>query len=156
MRKTHFSAGRQQRKSCASTTRLRRGSPKPCFGGEYNEAFDAGRSGVFEGGVVKIHLRRWPEDQDAWTLARYLCSPVMQREAGRLYRGLRLDQLNSASLISEPDQALRCGFPFEGPTTVRGIFLSLQGPTPSHILVRFTSTRSTDWMFSIRVSKRAF
>jgi hypothetical protein len=99
------------------------------FWGEYNEAFDAGRSGVFEGGVVKIHLRRWLEDQDAWTLARYLCSPVMQREAGRLYRGLRLDQLNSASLISEPDQALRCGFPFEGPTTVRGIFLSLQGPT---------------------------
>src|SRR5271157_215056 len=33
--------------------------------------------------VVKVHLRRWLEDQDAWTLARYMCSPVMQREASR-------------------------------------------------------------------------
>jgi hypothetical protein len=93
--------------------------------------FNAERSGVFEGGVVRIHLRRWLEDEDAWTLARYICSPVMQREASRLYRGLQLSQLNSRSVISEPDQALPCGFPFEGPTTIQGIFLRLPGPAPS-------------------------
>ena len=85
---------------------------------------------MLEDGLVKVHLRRWLEDQDAWTLARYLCSPVMQREAGRLYKSLQLDQINSTSLISEPDQALPCSFPFEGPTTVQGIFLRLPGSTP--------------------------
>jgi hypothetical protein len=100
------------------------------FWGEYNETFNADRSGVFEEGTVRVHLRRWLEDQDDWTLARYMCSPVMQREAGRLFRGLQLFHLNSTSLISEPDQALPCGFPFEGATTLQGIFLRLPGPTP--------------------------
>ncbi len=109
----------------APSTRL----AQALFWGEYAEAFNAERSGVLEDGTVRVHLRRWLEDQDAWTLARYLCSPVMQREASRLYQGLQLHQLNSTSLISEPDQALRCGFPFEGPTTVQGIFLRLPAPT---------------------------
>jgi hypothetical protein len=87
-------------------------------------------SGMLEDGLVKVHLRRWLEDQDAWRLARYLCSPVMQREASRLYKSLQLYQINSTSLISEPDQALPCSFPFEGPTTVQGIFLRLPGSTP--------------------------
>jgi hypothetical protein len=89
------------------------------FWGEYSEMFNAERSGIFEEGVVRVHLRRWLEDQDAWTLARYLSSPVMQREAARLYQSLQLDQLNCTSLIAEPDHALPCGFPFEGPTTSR-------------------------------------
>jgi hypothetical protein len=55
----------------------------------------------------------------------------MQREANRLYSGLRLDQLNSTSLISEPVQPLPCGFPFEGPATIQGIFLRLSGPKPT-------------------------
>jgi hypothetical protein len=109
----------------APSTRL----AQALFWGEYNKTFDADRSGVFEEGVVKVHLRRWLEDQDAWTLARYICSPVMQREASRLYSGLQLYQLSSTSLMSEPDQALPCGFPFEGPTMVQGIFLPLPGPT---------------------------
>ena len=58
-----------------------------------------------------MHLRRWLEDQDAWTLARYMCSPVMQREASRLHKSLQLYQLNSTSLISEPNQAKR---PWDG------------------------------------------
>jgi hypothetical protein len=100
------------------------------FWGEYKDTFDAERSGMLEDGLVKVHLRRWLEDQDAWRLARYLCSPVMQREASRLYKSLQLYQINSTSLISEPDQALPCSFPFEGPTTVQGIFLRLPGSTP--------------------------
>jgi len=68
--------------------RLRRAWLTRCFGGEYNETFSAGRSGVFEEGVVRVHLRRWLEDQDAWTLARYMCSPVMQREAARTYKDI--------------------------------------------------------------------
>jgi hypothetical protein len=89
------------------------------------------RSGdVEEEGAVKVHLRRWMEDQDAWTLARYIGSPVMPREASRLYKSLQLYQLNSSSVISEPDQALECGFPFEGPTTLQGIFVPLPGPRP--------------------------
>ena len=48
--------------------------------------FNADRSGVFQEGVVKVHLRRWLEDEDAWTLARYICSPHMQREASGLYK----------------------------------------------------------------------
>jgi hypothetical protein len=111
----------------APSTRL----AQAVFWGEYHEMFNAERSGVLEGGVVRIHLRRWLEDEDAWTLARYICSPVMQREASRLYRGLQLSQLNSRKVISEPDQALPCGFPFEGPTTIQGIFLRLPGPAAS-------------------------
>ena len=79
---------------------------------------------------MRVHLRRWLEDQDAWTLARYLSSPVMQRETSRLYQSLQLRQLNSPTLIAEPDQALPCGFPFEGPTTVQGTFIRLPGATP--------------------------
>jgi hypothetical protein len=111
----------------APSTRL----AQALFWGEYKDTFDAERSGVLDEGVVKIHLRRWLEDQDAWTLARYICSPVMQREASRLYKGLQLYQLNSTSVISGPDQALECGFPFEGPTTLQGISLRLTGPTPN-------------------------
>jgi hypothetical protein len=112
----------------APSTRL----AQALFWGEYKDTFDAERSGVYDDGAVKVHLRRWIEDQDAWTLARYICSPVMQREAGRLYKSLQLSQLNSTSLIWEPDQALECGFPFEGPTTVQGIFLRLSGATPGN------------------------
>ena len=32
--------------------------------------------------------------------------------------------------MAEPDQALPCGFPFEGPTTVQGIFVRVPGATP--------------------------
>jgi hypothetical protein len=110
----------------APSTRL----AQALFWGEYNEMFNSERSGVMEEGVVRVHLRRWLEDQDAWTLARYMCSPVMQREASRLYKSLQLCQLNTTSLISELDQTLPCGFPFEGPTTVRGIFVRLPGPSP--------------------------
>jgi len=113
----------------APSTRL----AQALFWGEYHETFNAQRSGVFEQGVVRVHLRRWLEDQDAWTLARYICSAVMQREAGRLYKSLQLDQLNSASLTPAPHQALPCGFPFEGPTTVEGIFLRLPGPTRASV-----------------------
>ena len=109
----------------APSTRL----AQALFWGEYKDTFDVERSGVFDKGVVKIHLRRWLEDQDAWTLARYISSPAMQRETSRLYRNVQVYQINSTSLISQ-DQALPCGFPFEGPTTVEGIFLRLPGPTP--------------------------
>ena len=109
----------------APSTRL----AQALFWGEYKDTFDAERSGVFEDGAVKVHLRRWIEDQDAWTLARYICSPVMQRETSRLYRDVQVYQINSTRLISQ-DQALPCGFPFEGPTTVEGIFLRLPGPAP--------------------------
>ena len=80
--------------------------------------------------MLMVHLRRWLEDLDAWTLARYVSSPVMQREASRLYQSLQLCKLNSTSLISEPDQALPCGFPFEGPTIVQGVSVRLPGATP--------------------------
>ena len=110
----------------ATSTRL----AQALFWGEYDQTFNAERSGIFEEGVVRVHLRRWLEDQDAWTLARYLSSPVMQREARRLYQSLQLCQLNSPTLMAEPDQALPCGFPFEGPTTVQGIFVRVPGATP--------------------------
>lgn len=100
------------------------------FWGDYKDTFDAERSGIVEEGAMKVHLRRWMEDQDAWTLARYIGSPVMQREASRLYKSLQINQINSTRLITEPDQALECGFPFEGPTTIQGIFLHLPGPNP--------------------------
>jgi hypothetical protein len=50
------------------------------FWGEYHNMFNADRSGVFKEGVVRVHLRRWLEDEDSWTLARYICSPLMQSE----------------------------------------------------------------------------
>jgi hypothetical protein len=50
----------------APSTRL----AQALFWGEYSEMFNAERSGIFEEGVVRVHLRRWLEDQDAWTLAR--------------------------------------------------------------------------------------
>ena len=100
------------------------------FWGEYHNMFNADRSGVFEQGAVRVHLRRWLEDEDAWTLARYIYSPLMQREVSELYRNLQVYQINSASLIPQPDQVLRCGFPFAGPTTLQGVFLRLPGPMP--------------------------
>src|SRR5258705_9142871 len=54
----------------------------------------------------------------------------MQSEVSELYRILQVYQINSPNLISQPDQALRCGFPFAGPTTIQGICLRLPGPTP--------------------------
>jgi hypothetical protein len=110
----------------APSTRL----AQALFWGEYREMFNAERSGIFEEGVVKVHLGRWLEDQDAWTIARYLGSPVMQREATRLYQSLQLYQLNCTSLIAEPNHALPCGFPFEGPTTIQNIAVRLPGATP--------------------------
>ncbi len=109
----------------APSTRL----AQALFWGEYGETFNAERSGVLEEGVVRVHLRQWMEDQDAWTLARYMCSPVMQCETSRLYSGIQLYQLNSPNVISAPNQNLPCGFPFEGSTTVQGICLPLPGPT---------------------------
>src|SRR5258708_38973994 len=100
------------------------------FWGEYHNMFNADRSGVFKEGVVRVHLRRWLEDEDSWTLARYICSPLMQSEVSELYRNLQVYQINSPNLISQPDQALRCGFPFAGPTTIQGICLRLPAPTP--------------------------
>src|SRR4029077_6663323 len=100
------------------------------FWGEYHNMFKADRSGVFKEGMVRVHLRRWLEDEDSWTLARYICSPLMQSEVSELYRNLQVYQINSPNLISQPDQALRCGFPFAGPTTIQGICLRLPGPTP--------------------------
>ena len=50
----------------APSTRL----AQALFWGEYSEMFNAERSGIFEEGVVRVHLRRWLEDKDAWTLAR--------------------------------------------------------------------------------------
>ena len=35
------------------------------FWGEYHNMFNADRSGVFKEGVVKVHLRRWLEDEDS-------------------------------------------------------------------------------------------
>jgi hypothetical protein len=110
----------------APSTRL----AQALFWGEYDETFNAERSGIAEEGLVRVHLRRWLEDQDAWTLARYISSPVMQREATRLYQSLQLYQLNSTNLVAEPDQALPCGFPFEGPTTVQCIAIRLPGAVP--------------------------
>src|ERR1700746_4020714 len=100
------------------------------FWGEYHNMFNADRSGVFKEGVVRVHLRRWLEDEDAWTLARYICSPLMQSEVSELYRNLQVYQINSPNLIPQPDQVLRCGFPFAGPTTLQGVFLRLPGPMP--------------------------
>jgi hypothetical protein len=91
----------------ASSTRLAQG----LFWGEYSQTFNAERSGVLEEGVVRIHLRRWLEDHDAWTLARYLCSPAMQRETSRLYNSLQLNQLNSPNVIAIPNQTCRARFP---------------------------------------------
>jgi hypothetical protein len=36
-------------------------------------------------------------------------------------------------VISEPDQALPCGFPFEGPTIVQGVSVRLPGATPDSV-----------------------
>lgn len=118
----------------ATSTRL----AQALFWGEYGATFNATRSGLVEEGVVRVHLRRWLEDQDAWTLARYVCSPVMQREVRRLYQSLQLYHVNFASSMPEPDQALPCGFPFEGPTTLQGIFVRLPGATtasPERLLI---------------------
>jgi hypothetical protein len=85
------------------------------------------------------------EDQDAWTLARYMCSPVMQCETSRLYSGLELYQLNSPNVISVPNQNLPCGFPFEGSTTVQGIGTE-QGTwgTSSLQLTKLTTVQSRE------------
>jgi hypothetical protein len=59
--------------------------------------------------------------------------PLLACDAARtakLYQSLQLDQLNCTSLIAEPDHALPCGFPFEGPTTIQGIAVRLPGATP--------------------------
>src|SRR5260370_3883226 len=53
----------------------------------------------------------------------------MQSEVSELYRNLQVYQINSPNLISQPDQALRCGFRIEGPQTHQGICLRLPGPT---------------------------
>ncbi len=56
------------------------------FWGEYHNMFNADRSGVFAQGAVRVHLRRWLEDEDAWTLARYIYSPA---DAARSQRALQ-------------------------------------------------------------------
>jgi hypothetical protein len=110
--------------------------------------FNAERSGVFAEGVVRVHLRRWLEDDDAWTLARYICSPLMQGEVSELYRNLQVYQINSVSLIPQPDQVLRCGFPFAGPTTLQGVFLALR-----RFEYKVDQTRTSDCANEIRPSR---
>jgi len=107
----------------APSTRL----AQALFWGEYPAAFNAEQSGLMPDGTVRIHLRRWLEDQDAWTLTRYLGSPAMRREASRLFRSLQLSHLNATNFKGESHQGLRCGFPFEGVTTIQGIGLRLPG-----------------------------
>jgi hypothetical protein len=107
----------------APSTRLAQGF----FWGDYKDTFDAERSGLVEEvGMVKVHLRRWMEDQDA-TLARYIGSTAMQREASRLYKGLQINQINSTRLISEPDQALEVWVPVRRVDNGSGGFPSLTG-----------------------------
>jgi hypothetical protein len=110
----------------APSTRL----AQALFWGEYEKTFDADQSGIFDDGSVKVHLRRWIDDDDAYTIARFICSPVMQHEARRLHNSLRLDRINypSSKLLSV--QAIDCRFPFDGRTTVEGICVPLNGPKP--------------------------
>ena len=51
----------------------------------------------------------------------------MQREANRLFRSLQISHLNVANFKGDSHKVLRCGFPFEGVTTIQGIGLRLPG-----------------------------
>jgi hypothetical protein len=95
----------------------------------FSKEINADRSGVFQEGVVKVHLRRWLEDEDAWTLARYICSPHIQREASGPYKSLQIYQLNSTSLIPEPDQASDA---VSRSQARQRVFLRMLGPTPDN------------------------
>jgi hypothetical protein len=126
----------------APSTRL----AQALFWGEYGETFNAERSGVLEEGVVRVPSSQWMEDQDAWTLARYMCSPVMQCETSRLYSGIQLYQLNSPNVISAPNQNLPCGFPFEGSTTVQDLpavtWANIEQPSALANIIERCSARS--------------
>src|SRR5215831_14217380 len=127
---THTRSWSPRRRSSGFITAPPRDSLKRSFGANTITCSTQTEVVSFEEGVVRVHLRRWLEDEDAWTLARYICSPLMQREVSELYRNLQISQINSVNLIPQPDQVLRCGFPFRGPTTLQGVFLRLPGPIP--------------------------
>jgi hypothetical protein len=110
----------------APSTRL----AQALFWGEYEKTFDADQSGMLDDGSVKVHLRRWMDDDDAYSIARYICSSVMQEQARKVHRSLLLDHLNFPGPIPQSVQAIEGGFPFEGQTTVEGLCVPLNGPKP--------------------------
>jgi hypothetical protein len=76
--------------------------------GEYNQAFNAERSGVFKrrGEGTSTTLAGRSRCLDVTALHLLACDAARSQQ---MYQSLQLCKLKSTSLLSEPDQALPCG-----------------------------------------------
>lgn len=107
--------------------------------GEWKDAYDSEKSGRMSDGNFKVHLQQYVNKHDAWTLARFIHSPVMQQQLERFHRQIQTAQINAGSIPVTPIKNLECGFPFSGKTTIRGRAINVSnGTTPRWLVVRLT------------------
>lgn len=108
----------------ASSTRL----SQAFFWGELSRSINSEKSGRLDNDLFRVHLRKWMYDSDAWTLARFHASDLMQQQANNCFGDIQKHRINTFSATSTPCREFRCGFPFAGATTLSGVPFALPGP----------------------------
>jgi hypothetical protein len=101
------------------------------FWGDYERSINLDKSGLLGDGLYRVHLRKHIHDSDAWTLARFHASRVMQEQVRRVYRDLQAHRIKSLAVDADPFGSFRCGFPFEGTTSLCAVTVRLPGATSS-------------------------
>lgn len=107
--------------------------------GEFPDAYDPEKSGRLGDGNFRVHLRQHMSKHDAWTLARFIHSPVMQHQMQQFHRQIQTAQINAGLIPIAPTRNLECGFPFTGNTTIRGRAINVSdGANPRWLVLRLT------------------
>lgn len=108
---------------------------KIAFSGMYKHDFDAmvGESFHFdpELNLFSIHLRKWIEDSDGWTLGRLLQEPCADKAFKLIHSSLAKQSINSAYNKPMPETK----FPFEGTTNWTARCLSFKSSGQTRLLV---------------------
>lgn len=106
------------------------------FWGEFCRSFNHDKSGLLPDGKYRIHLARRHRDSDAWILARFHASAVMQREALRCYNSIQAYRANTHSANPGHFPGFECGFPFAGQTELRVEGIPLPSGTSRFLVLR--------------------
>lgn len=82
--------------------------------GNLSAAIDSAKSGLLEGGDVRVHLRKDFVDEEAWFIARWLSSAVMQEQVRRIHGVIAAATANQT--YGSRKTHIEAGFPFCGNT----------------------------------------
>jgi len=107
--------------------------------GEIQDAYDSKKSCLLSDGNFKVHLQQYVNKHDAWTLARFIHSPVMRHQMEQFHRQIQIAQINAGLIPVTPIKNLECGFPFSGKTMIRGLAINVNdGASPRWLVLRLT------------------